>query len=174
MDRVKEQKRIVFLLTAGVVLCLGGTILFIVLTVLAGTGGVPDSVVVPISVGAFILGALCFPAAIILGWKSVGVRDSSRPVMREPNSYIISCRVETKQRQQVFDVDMYEEHELERLVQVLFRNGEKFEFLTDAATYDTIGEGMVGVLTFQGRRILKFEPDLRATESKKFTPGALG
>lgn len=163
----------VLLLAAGVVLCLGGTILFIILTVLAGTGSVPEGSIVPVSVAAFALGALCFPAAIFIGWKNVGMRDSGKPIMREPNSYIISCRIETKRYEPVYEPDMYDPSELDRLVQVLFKNGEKFEFTTDHETFNTIGEGMVGVLTYQGRKILRFEPDLKES-AKKFTPGALG
>lgn len=163
----KPQKLIVSLVVSGTVLAIGAVVLFVIFTVMATNGDFPDNLVVVIPAMAFVAGLICFIAATISGWKNVGFKDSSRPIVIEPNCYIISCFILNKQGDTVFDPDMYDPDEIRYMAQIEFRNGDKHELQTTNDVFSTLGEGLVGKVHFQGRKLLKFERDPNAKHERK-------
>lgn len=163
----RPQKIIVSLVVAGFVLTIGAAVAFVVFTVLSTSGDFPEQLAVQIPVVLFLGGIVAFAGAVFAGWKNVGFKDSSQPIAIEPNSYIVACFILDKKGDSVFDPEMFEPDEIEYMVQIEFRTGDKHEFKTSPEVFGTLGEGLVGKLHFQGRTLLKFERDLTGKHERK-------
>ncbi|MBX3113501.1 MAG: hypothetical protein KF836_02955 [Fimbriimonadaceae bacterium] len=163
----RPQKLILGLVIGGFVLTIGAAILFVILTVLSSANQFPEQLGVVIPVVIFIAGVLCFAIAVGAGWKNVGFKDSSQPIAVEPNSYIVACFIVDKKNEPVYEPDMFEPDEITYIVQIAFRNGDKHELTTSPEVFATLGEGLVGKVHFQGRKLLNFERDLTAKHERK-------
>lgn len=162
----RPQNLIAGLVIGGFVLTIGAAILFVVLTVLSSLHQFPEQLGVLIPVVLFTLGVLSFAFAVGAGWKNVGFKDSSQPIAIEPNSYIVACFILNNKNDPVYDPDMFEPDEITYFVQIVFRNGDKHELTTSPEVFATLGEGLVGKVHFQGRKLLNFERDLTAKHER--------
>lgn len=110
--------------------------------------------------GFFILlglaGVGMLVAALIIGSKEAFGNDNAKPVETQPDVYIMSTMIMTKQHDPVYDPDMFDDNDLRCYVQVEFPSGQKREFETHRVVLAAIGEGMRGTITYQGKWLSKF------------------
>jgi hypothetical protein len=154
-----------------VVLLTGGSLLAIVFGIgfilFGGTFGIGAAFATRgENVGGFVmvgLGLLLILAgmaggiwALIMGLKEGMGNDSTKPVEVAKGVSIISKLVLDKAHSPVFEPEHYDPDEIDYLVQVKFANGSKEEFKTSPECFATIGEGLNGEITYQGKWLSRF------------------
>lgn len=97
-------------------------------------------------------------AGVYIGLKETHGDNSTKPVERTENAYIMNVLVINSKGEQVFDPEMYDSNELKYIVQIAYPHGRKEEYETSPYLLSGIGEGMRGVATVQGNWLSKFEP----------------
>lgn len=110
--------------------------------------------------GFFILcglgGAGLLVAAAVIGGREAFGSNEGKPVQSAENVYIISTLIPNESHDPIYDPDMYDEEDLRCYVQIEFASGRKQEFETNLAVLSTIGEGMRGTITYQGKWLSSF------------------
>lgn len=82
--------------------------------------------------------------------------DAEKPIRTIEYGYVIAKVCETEDRLTVYDPDMFDPLELNYYVQVAYEGGRE-EFQTGRAVFDSIGEGMNGNFTVQGKWLNSFQ-----------------
>ncbi len=145
MFDVTQQKQVVALITIGFVITFIGGFVY------ALTLGV-----IPLLLSFIGLGTAGW--GIALGFKTAGADSANRPIEVADNAQIMNILVVNTRGEHVFDPEMYDPHELTYLVQILMPTGKRIEFETHPNSLETMGEGMRGRITYQGKWLNKFEP----------------
>lgn len=115
--------------------------------------------------GFFILVALgglfSIGWGIVMGLQEAYGDDSKKPVENASGVLIIAKLILDDKNDTVYDPEMYDPEDINRLVQVQFANGRKEEFKAHQVTFDSIGEGMKGKITYQGKWISSFQMEIQ-------------
>ncbi len=154
----EDQKRISTFIVVGFVLIIVGGIGFL-LTGLGGEAIVGQARTLAIA-GFFILagliGAGLLVAAMVIGGKQAFANNADKPAETAENVYIMSVLILNENQDPIYDPDMYDEDDLRCYVQIEFSDGQKREFETNLAVLSTIGEGMRGNISYQGKWLSQF------------------
>jgi len=154
----EHQKRISNLLIYGFgAIVVGG--LGFVFTAMGG-GLFTSQAAAVATAGVFFLVALAGGAmlvgAMVVGGKQAFGNDADKAIETANDVYIISLLILNKDQSPIYDPDMFDEDELRCYVQVEFADGRKREFETSLAVMGTIGDGMRGNITYQGKWLSQF------------------
>lgn len=171
MIQNKEVTRFVVVTGIGVLLIIAGGLLF-------ASGAVQDSAadlesdmafrwarVVGFPIGVGLVGVGLCLWALVGGLKFAYGRDDKAQVRVVRGAYIIAAFIESREGR-VFDPEMFAPEDLTYYVHVHLGPGEKAELKTSRAVFDTIGEGLKGTVTFQGKWLGKFEREILAPEDQ--------
>ena len=171
MIQFKEQSKFLTLTGLGVALIVIGVALFI-LGAMGDARVDPESnmsarwirvVVFPVGLG--VVGfALCM-WALVFGLKIGFGRDDKAPVKVVRGASIIAAFIDSKEGR-VFDPDMFDPADLWYFVHVHLPTGEKLEFKTSESVFSTLGEGLKGTVTYQGKWLGKFEREILAPDEQ--------
>ena len=163
------QKKVAAFIGFGLLAVIVGTFLFIGAIGLGSasylnTGGKGGAM-------GYAMGGFFFLVALgglfSIGWGiAIGLQeafgdDRKKPIENASGVLIIAKLVLDSKNDTVYDPDMYDEDEIQRLVQVQFANGRKEEFKASLTVFDTIGEGMKGKIIYQGKWLSSFEMEIQ-------------
>lgn len=84
--------------------------------------------------------------------------DRKRPVTIEEGVYVMNIIVTDRQGEHVFNPEMFDDHEIRFFIQIAFPDGRREEFETNRHVAESMGEGMRGKITYQGKWMNQFEP----------------
>jgi len=154
----EDQKRISTFLIFGIVLIVVGGLGFMFTALGGGLFGSQASAMA--TAGFFILaglaGAGLLVAAMVIGGKQAFGNNADKPAETANNVYIMSVLILNESHDPIYDPDMYDEEDLRCYVQIEFADGQKREFETNRAVLSTIGEGMRGNISYQGKWLSQF------------------
>lgn len=144
MFNASQQKLVILLIVSGACVFLCGG--FGYATTLSNTN------FVIVLVGLALAGG-----GIYYGFKTAGGDNASKPVETADHVYIMNILIINKRGDHVFDPEMYDPEELKHIVQIAMPGGRREEFETHPDVLATMGEGMRGRITYQGKWLNRFE-----------------
>jgi len=97
-------------------------------------------------------------AGIVLGLRAAKRPAHSLPVESAEDCRIIARFSMNRQGEMLFDLDPDSTQELRHFVQVLLADGRRAEFKCAPEVFFTCGEGMKGLVEFQGDWLGRFTP----------------
>lgn len=106
--------------------------------------------------GISILGLFVAFAGLYVGWKTAFADDSKQERRDLQNVYVIAAFILDSQGAKVFDTDMHEAGDLRYYVQIRLQDQTVKEVETARQVFESMGEGMRGTATVQGRWMSAF------------------
>ena len=149
---------------AGVVMAVAGIILTVAFLILGGMAmvgsagrnlGMYRMATLPMFITIF--GIILVVIGLFSGAKEAWGDHRKQPVRQAGPCYVISCQPFVGETEMVFDVDMYDPSELRWFIKMRFPNGSTREFETAPEVVSTLGEGLWGNITYQGRWLSGFQ-----------------
>ncbi len=161
----QKQKRIAVLVTTGAIMFFGGIVFWFILvgggaSNLIGQGNPLILMLAGLPIGITILGLLVAGYGLYLGWQAAFSDDTKDILRTSEGCYIIAALVLNSESQPVYDIDMYDESEIHRFIQIRFADGSAREYEVGLELFSRLGEGMRGVATTQGKKLHDFVPTM--------------
>lgn len=104
-----------------------------------------------------ILGIAFAGIGLLIGASQAFSNDRMAPVQKASAVYVVACIAANELGEHVFEPDMYDPEDIRYYVQVRMADGATREFETAREVVDTLGEGLWGNITYQGRWLSSFE-----------------
>lgn len=114
-------------------------------------------------IGIAVIGLVVGFVGLFLGFRHAFSDDTKEQVVSLPNVYVMNCLILDKKGDTIFDPGMYDPEELFYYVQLEIAPGIKKEFRTVPEVFGTIGEGMRGTASVQGKWLGQFVPNRPAS-----------
>lgn len=163
-----SQQKIAKLAFIGGAMMVVGFMGFVVMAVagalVRGPGGMIIQVAAGLCVLVFLAGMIMGVVGLMQGLHKVAQDDSKAPVFTSEDVFILTKLILDEKHEAVYDPEMYEPEDLRRYVQVQFANGRKEEFQAPTDVFNSIGEGMRGTITHQGKWISGFQMAVKPEE----------
>lgn len=159
-----KQKKIAFLVgTGGVMFVVGIFFWFLMVgggsAAAAKQGDVSMLLLAGLPLGISILGLFVAFAGLMVGWKAAFADDSGKEPRDLEGAYIIAAFILDRKGDKVFDVDMHDPDDVRYYLQIRLTDGSAREVETAPGLFASIGEGMTGTATVQGRWLSGFVPN---------------
>ncbi len=165
----RAQRFVWGMVVGGFLLALGSFIMIIVVVgdgsfrwVFGGQNLEGHNFLAYLMLGLVGVGVLMLVAGLLYGLVSSRSNDAKKPIKKVQGVQIIAMLINNEDDQPIYDVNMYDPHELRCYVQIVMPDGERREFKTDYNLLQNMGEGLTGDITFQGRWLCSFEKRMPA------------
>lgn len=93
-----------------------------------------------------------------IGWRYALSDDTTDQIREFPGCYIIALLILDHKSEKVFDVDLHSPDDVFWYAQVRQSDGNCRELRLDPNLYATLGEGMQGTASIQGKWLVAFAP----------------
>lgn len=163
-----KQKLVAGLTIGGGVAFFAGIVLWFVMmgggaAAMANRGDPTMLLYAGLPIGIGVLGLVVGFVGLFMGFRQAFSDDSKEPIVDLEGVYVMNCLILDKKGDTIFDPGMYDPEDLFYYIQVEFGNGIKKEFRTTSEVFATIGEGMRGTASVQGKWLGKFVPNRPAS-----------
>jgi hypothetical protein len=105
----------------------------------------------------FLAGLGMVVVGLLMGAGHAFGSNRNMPEQKSGAVYVVAVVITDKRGEYVYDMSMHDPDDLRYFVQIRFPNGTAREFETAYEVATTVGEGLYGNITYQGKWLSSFE-----------------